>query len=55
VVITVNNTFVQTAGTLNRLIQETAGLADRNGLDYILQYGDSTAEVDSCPELLMEQ
>lgn len=49
------NTFVQTTGTLNRLIQESAGLTVRNQLDYILKYGNTTAEVDACPALVMEQ
>ena len=55
VTIDVNNTYVQTAGTLNRFIQETASPVYRYGLDYILKYGNTTAEVDACPALLVEQ
>lgn len=54
VVFDIFNTFIQISGVMYRLIQESAGLTVRNGFDYILYYGNSTAEVDSCPALLME-
>jgi hypothetical protein len=49
-----NYSFAFDAGHLTRLIQESTGLTIRQGLDIILQYGNSTAAVDNCPELKIE-
>lgn len=50
----IQNNYLLDNGSLTKLIQETTGLTERNGLDCIVQYGDTTGEVDSCPELLYE-